>query len=49
VRSRTEIVDWFHASEHIWTAAVAVQGDDALPSRAALASVETRLAYAITD
>jgi len=25
---RTEIVDWYHASEHIWTVAKAVHGDD---------------------
>ena len=25
---RTEIVDWFHASEHLWTAAKALHGED---------------------
>ena len=25
---RTEIVDWYHASEHVWTAAKALHGED---------------------
>jgi hypothetical protein len=25
---RTEIVDWFHATEHLWTAAKALHGED---------------------
>jgi hypothetical protein len=31
---RTEIVDWFHASEHIWTVAKAVHGDDTPETKA---------------
>jgi hypothetical protein len=31
---RTEIVDWYHASEHIWTAAKAVHGDDTPETKA---------------
>jgi hypothetical protein len=31
---RTEIVDWYHASEHIWTAAKAVHGDDSPETKA---------------
>jgi hypothetical protein len=30
---RTEIVDWYHASEHIWTAAKAVHGEDTPDTR----------------
>jgi hypothetical protein len=26
---RTEVVDWYHASEHVWTVAKALHGDDA--------------------
>ena len=31
---RTEIVDWYHASEHIWTVAKAVYGDDTPETKA---------------
>jgi hypothetical protein len=31
---RTEIVDWYHASEHVWTAAKAAHGDDTPETRA---------------
>jgi hypothetical protein len=31
---RTEIVDWYHASEHIWTVAKAVHGDDTAETKA---------------
>jgi hypothetical protein len=31
---RTEIVDWYHASEHIWTVAKAVHGDGTLETNA---------------
>jgi len=31
---RTEIVHWYHASEHIWTAAKAVHGDDTPETKA---------------
>jgi sulfur relay (sulfurtransferase) complex TusBCD TusD component (DsrE family) len=31
---RTEIVDWYHASEHIWTVAKAVHGDDTPETKA---------------
>jgi hypothetical protein len=31
---RTEIVDWYHASEHIWTAAKAVHGEDTPETKA---------------
>ena len=31
---RTEIVDWYHASEHIWTVAKAVHGDDTPQTKA---------------
>jgi len=31
---RTEIVDWYHASEHIWTVAKALHGDDTPETKA---------------
>jgi hypothetical protein len=31
---RTEIVDWYHASEHVWTVAKAVHGDDTPETKA---------------
>jgi hypothetical protein len=31
---RTEIVDWYHASQHIWTAAKVLHGDDTPESKA---------------
>ncbi|GAC1655263.1 MAG: hypothetical protein NVS4B6_31680 [Mycobacterium sp.] len=31
---RTEIVDWYHASEHLWTAAKALYGDDTPETKA---------------
>lgn len=31
---RTEIVDWYHASEHLWTVAKAVHGDDTPETKA---------------
>src|SRR5258708_4767904 len=31
---RTEIVDWYHASEHVWTVARALHGDDTPESNA---------------
>ena len=31
---RTEIVDWYHASEHIWTAAKALHGEDTPETKA---------------
>jgi hypothetical protein len=31
---RTEIVDWYHASEHVWTVAKAVHGEDSPAARA---------------
>src|SRR5438105_53074 len=31
---RTEIVDWYHASEHLWTAAKALHGEDTPETKA---------------
>jgi hypothetical protein len=31
---RTEIVDWYHASEHLWTTAKALHGDDTAETKA---------------
>jgi hypothetical protein len=31
---RTEIVDWFHATEHLWTAAKALYGEDTPETKA---------------
>jgi sulfur relay (sulfurtransferase) complex TusBCD TusD component (DsrE family) len=31
---RTEIVDWYHASEHVWTVAKALHGDDTPETKA---------------
>jgi hypothetical protein len=31
---RTEIVDWYHATEHLWTAAKALYGEDTPETRA---------------
>jgi hypothetical protein len=31
---RTEIVDWYHASEHVWTAAKTLHGDDTPETKA---------------
>ena len=31
---RTEIVDWYHASEHIWTVAKALHGEDTPETKA---------------
>jgi hypothetical protein len=31
---RTEIVDWYHAAEHLWTAAKALYGEDTPETRA---------------